>query len=183
MICIMLHIVFCGNAFAKEVTRDDLISILRKYTIDEVIDESITDFDGDGEIEAFFMTDPPVDEYYDSSIWFVSTSSVDCLYSEIPIALGEQQVIGSMTLQYICGKKWSELYGVKNGRVQMIEYPDELDIQQFGTDEETGVLYGITWEWTETRDRLYIYHALAFDPDNFQFIYLGWSNASYEYLY
>lgn len=180
-ICILMFMILSVNSFAETVSRNDLIGILRKYTTDEVIEESIADFDGDGQIEAFFMTDPPADDYYDRSIWFVSISGFECLYSEMPMYLGEQQRIGSMTLQSIGGKKWNELYGVKDGRAVIVECPDDLNIQQFVTDEETGVIYGVEWEWTETGERFFIYHALAFDPENYKFIYLGWSNSSYEY--
>ena len=177
ILIIVNGIVACGEA--QENQYPELIVSLRQFTIDPILEQSFADFDGDGIIEGFFETRSTVDE--DShSIWYVSSEHVDRIYNEAYAFLGDIETIGNYSFQYIYGKKWDELYGVKDGEVVLLSLPEDLGIQQIYRDNDTGVIYGVEWDWTDLGERIYIHHMLAFDPDSFEFIDLNKSFVEYQ---
>ena len=170
-----------SHAFGEEeiLHYPELISTLEQYTLDPIVAESYADFDGDGTIDGFFQTQLASDEY-SRSIWYVSEEEVVQLYDEAYVFLGETETIGDYSFQYVYGKKWNELYGVKEGEVVLLTLPEDLEIQQIYRDEETGDIYGVEWDWSDSGERLFIHHLLAFDAENFEFTDMHETFVAYE---
>ena len=170
-----------SQAFGEEADLHypGLISSLQQYTLDPIVAESYADFDGDGVIDGFFQTQLASDEY-SHSIWYVSAGKVVQLYDEAYVFLGETETIGDYSFQYVYGKKWNELYGVKEGEVVLLTLPEDLEIQQIYRDEKTGDIYGVEWDWSDSGERIFIHHLLAFDAENFEFTDMHESFVEYE---
>ncbi len=164
-----------SSANANEV----LIKQLRTVCNEVIKAESYADFNNDGIVEAFFQTQFDDEDYSSNSIWYVTPSKVTCIYEFMPMFLLDLHTIDGCVMQTIEGRRYNEFWAVFNDEPARIDIVADFIVEEIYQDEETGVIYGVEWDWAESGERIFIHHLLKFDPLSFSFIDMHKSFVTY----